>query len=101
SSSRRSSALRTDSGRRVMRKVHSRPRSPCRATGLGRHWHFLADFAWLLTDLVYVVMLFVTPKWQRLIPASWQIVPDASHAMLRYIACALWKHREHITHYNS
>src|SRR4029077_16924375 len=86
SSSRRSSALRTDSGRRVMRKVHSRPRSPCRATGLGRHWHFLADFAWLLTDLVYVVMLFVTPKWQRLIPASWQIVPDASHAMLRYLS---------------
>jgi methionine sulfoxide reductase catalytic subunit len=23
--------------------------------GLGRHWHFLADFGWLLTGLVYVV----------------------------------------------
>ena len=23
--------------------------------GLGRHWHFLADFAWLLTGLLYVV----------------------------------------------
>ena len=22
--------------------------------GLGRHWHFLADFAWLLTGLTYV-----------------------------------------------
>ena len=36
--------------------------------GLGRHWHFLADFAWLLTGLTYVVMLFVTPEWRRLIP---------------------------------
>jgi methionine sulfoxide reductase catalytic subunit len=33
--------------------------------GLGRHWHFLADFAWLLTGLVYEVMLFVTPEWRR------------------------------------
>ena len=48
--------------------------------GLGRHWHFLADFAWLLTGLVYVVMLFATPEWRRLIPASWQIVPDAGRA---------------------
>ena len=54
--------------------------------GLGRHWHFLADFAWLLTGLVYVVMLFVTPEWRRLIPTSWQIVPDALHAMLRYLS---------------
>jgi sulfoxide reductase catalytic subunit YedY len=54
--------------------------------GLGRHWHFLADFAWLLTGLVYVVMLFVTPEWRRLIPTSWEIAPDAWHAMLRYLS---------------
>ena len=54
--------------------------------GLGRHWHFLADFAWLLTGLVYLVMLFVTPEWRRLIPTSWQIVPDAWHAMLSYLS---------------
>ena len=54
--------------------------------GLGRHWHFLADFAWLLTGLTYVVMLFVTPEWRRLIPTSWQIVPDAWHAMLSYLS---------------
>jgi hypothetical protein len=53
--------------------------------GLGRHWHFLADFAWLLTGLVYIVMLFVSPEWRRLIPASWQIVPDAGRAMISYL----------------
>ena len=53
--------------------------------GMGRHWHFLADFAWLLTGLTYVLMLFVTPEWRRLIPTSWQIVPDAWHAMLTYL----------------
>src|SRR5579863_379436 len=54
--------------------------------GLGRHWHFLADFSWLLTGLIYVAMLFITPEWRRLIPTSWQIVPDAWHAMLSYLS---------------
>ncbi len=54
--------------------------------GLGRHWHFLADFAWLLTGLAYVAMLFATPEWRRLIPASWQILPDAWHALLSYLS---------------
>jgi hypothetical protein len=54
--------------------------------GLGRHWHFLADFSWLLTGLIYVAMLFITPEWRRLIPTSWQIVPDAWYAMLSYLS---------------
>ena len=53
--------------------------------GLGRHWHFLADFAWLLTGLVYIVMLFISPEWRRLIPASLQVVPDAGRALLSYL----------------
>jgi thiosulfate reductase cytochrome b subunit len=53
--------------------------------GLGRHGHFLADLGWLLTGLVYVVMLFRSPEWRRLIPVSWKIVPDAGRAMLSYL----------------
>jgi len=30
-------------------------------------------------------MLFVSPEWRRLIPASWQVVPDAGRAMLGYL----------------
>jgi DMSO/TMAO reductase YedYZ molybdopterin-dependent catalytic subunit/thiosulfate reductase cytochrome b subunit len=57
--------------------------------GLGRHWHFLVDFAWLLTGLLYVVMLFASPEWRRLIPATWQIVPDAGRALLSYLTLHL------------
>jgi methionine sulfoxide reductase catalytic subunit len=53
--------------------------------GLGRHWHFLADVAWLLTGLAYIAMLFASPEWRRLLPTSWQIVPDAGRAMLSYL----------------
>ena len=30
-------------------------------------------------------MLFASPEWRRLIPATWQIVPDAGRAMLSYL----------------
>jgi methionine sulfoxide reductase catalytic subunit len=53
--------------------------------GLGRHWHFLADCGWLLTGLVYVMMLFASPEWRRLIPTSWQIFPAAWHTLLDYL----------------
>jgi DMSO/TMAO reductase YedYZ molybdopterin-dependent catalytic subunit len=44
------------------------------------------DFAWLLTGLAYITMLFCTPEWRRLVPTSWQIVPDAWHATLSYLS---------------
>src|SRR6185437_10894009 len=57
-----------------------------RNLGLGRHWHFLADAGWLLTGLLYVLMLFVTPEWRRLVPTSWSIIPAAFHALRSYVS---------------
>ena len=36
--------------------------------GLGRHWHFLSALFWILNGLVYVVLLFASGEWRRLIP---------------------------------
>ncbi len=60
-----------------------------RNLGLGRHWHFLADAGWLLTGLLYVVMLVGTPEWRRLVPTSWSIVPGAFHALRSYLTLHL------------
>lgn len=60
-----------------------------RNLGLGRHWHFLADAGWLLTGLLYVVMLGVTPEWRRLVPTSWSILPDAWHVLREYLSLHL------------
>jgi sulfoxide reductase catalytic subunit YedY len=57
-----------------------------RNLGLGRHWHFLSDAGWVVTGLVYVVLLVVTPEWHRLIPGSWSIFPDAWRALLSYLS---------------
>jgi sulfoxide reductase catalytic subunit YedY len=53
--------------------------------GLGRHWHFWAATGWAITGLLYVVLLFASDQWQRLVPTSLSIVPQAWDALLTYL----------------
>jgi sulfoxide reductase catalytic subunit YedY len=53
--------------------------------GVGRHWHLLALAAWILTGVVYIVLLFSTDQWRRLVPATWSIVPGAVHSADMYL----------------
>ncbi|MDQ2716426.1 MAG: molybdopterin-dependent oxidoreductase [Chloroflexota bacterium] len=53
--------------------------------GLGRHWHFFSIIFWVLNGLVYVVLLFTTGEWTRLLPTSWSIVPRAWETLLTYL----------------
>lgn len=52
--------------------------------GLGRHWHFTSAIFWGLTGIAYVVMLFSSGEWARLVPTSPSIIPDAIHTALTY-----------------
>jgi sulfoxide reductase catalytic subunit YedY len=54
--------------------------------GLGRLWHFFSVIFWVLNGIVYVVLLFATGEWSRLIPTSWSIIPDAWHTLLTYLS---------------
>jgi len=53
--------------------------------GLARHWHFMSIQFWILTGLVYVVMVFSTGYWRYLIPTHWSIVPDSIKAIGTYL----------------
>src|SRR5712691_8734904 len=51
---------------------------------MARHWHFLSVLFWVGNGLVFVVLLFSTRQWQRLVPTSWRIVPDAWAVFVHY-----------------
>jgi methionine sulfoxide reductase catalytic subunit len=53
--------------------------------GLGRYWHFFGATAWTLCGLAYVVLLFLSPQWRRLVPTSWEIIPDAFRTFVAYL----------------
>lgn len=53
--------------------------------GVGRHWHLLALMGWVATGAVYIVLLFATDEWRRLIPTSWSVFPGALAAAETYM----------------
>ncbi|QEH34789.1 Sulfoxide reductase catalytic subunit YedY precursor [Aquisphaera giovannonii] len=53
--------------------------------GLGRYWHFFNAMAWPLCGLVYVTLMFATPQWRRLVPTSWEVLPDAWRTLVAYL----------------
>jgi len=48
-----------------------------RNLGMGRHWHFFCAIFWILNGLLYVVLLFASGEWRRLVPTSWSRFPEA------------------------
>jgi len=53
--------------------------------GMARHWHFLSVLFWVSNGLIFVVLLFGTGQWRRLVPTSWSVVPDAWAVFVHYV----------------
>lgn len=56
------------------------------SVGLARWWHFTFDLLWVLNGLVYYVLLFSTDQWQRIVPTSWSVFPNALSTALQYLS---------------
>lgn len=52
--------------------------------GMARHWHFLSVLFWVGNGVAFVVLLLSGNQWQRLIPTSWKIIPDAWAIWVHY-----------------
>lgn len=54
--------------------------------GLARWWHFSFDLLWVLNGLVFYFFLFTTDQWQRLVPTSWAVFPNALSTAIQYLS---------------
>ncbi len=78
--------------RQAKRPTHSwvRTTGPFRRTnppvrhGLPTWFHLSVDAFWVLNGILFWVLLFATGQWVRLVPTSWDIVPNALSAGLQY-----------------
>lgn len=48
--------------------------------------HLSLDALWILNGIIFVILLFSTGHWQRIVPTSWDVVPNALSAGLQYLA---------------
>ena len=61
-----------------------RTANPPRRLGVYLWLHLSMDALWVLNGLIYVVLLFATGYWLRLVPTDWAVVPNAVTAGLQY-----------------
>jgi len=65
-------------------------RPPLKTKGTPRkhsinHWlHFSLDWLWIINGVVFVILLFVTGQWVRVIPTSWEVIPHALSVAVQY-----------------
>jgi thiosulfate reductase cytochrome b subunit len=62
--------------------------------------HLSLDVLWVINGLVFYVLLFATGQWTRIVPASWEHIPNALSAALQY-ASLDWPHENAWVSYNS
>lgn len=62
--------------------------------------HLALDMLWVLNGMVFIVLLFVTGQWLRIVPTSWEVVPNAISALLQY-ASLDWPTENGWVNYNS
>lgn len=54
--------------------------------GLARWWHFSFDLLWLINGVVFFVLLFATGQWERLVPRSLDVFPNALSTGVQYMS---------------
>lgn len=53
--------------------------------GSGRSWHFATGIIWVTTGIIYILYLFFSDQWQRLIPTDIGIVSRAFDTLYTYL----------------
>ncbi len=54
--------------------------------GLARWWHFSVNTLWVLNGIAIYVMLFSTNQWHRLVPTTWEVIPNSASVALQYLS---------------
>lgn len=61
-----------------------RTKNPPTRLSLPLWLHLSLDALWVLNGLIFIVLLFVTGQWMRIVPTSWDVIPNAISAGLQY-----------------
>ena len=58
---------------------------PPRRIGINVWLHNTVDVLWFLNGAVYITLLFATGQWMRIVPTTWEVIPNALSAALQYL----------------
>ncbi|ALJ18904.1 cytochrome b/b6 domain-containing protein [Microbacterium sp. No. 7] len=78
----------------------SSKKNPKSKMSLTQWFHVSLDVLWLVNGAVFIVLLFVTGQWMRVVPTSWEVFPNALSAALHYVSLD-WPTENGWVNYNS
>ena len=70
-----------------------------RKISLTTWFHQSLDLLWVINGALFIVLLFATGQWMRLVPTSWEVLPNALSAGLQYLSLD-WPTENGWVHYN-
>lgn len=62
--------------------------------------HLVLDAAWIVLGAVFYILLFSTGQWMRIVPTSWEAIPNAVSAGLQLLTLN-WPTEHPWVHYNA
>ncbi|QIG41162.1 cytochrome b/b6 domain-containing protein [Microbacterium sp. 4R-513] len=71
-----------------------------RKISLNLWFHQSLDILWIVNGVLFVVLLFVTGQWMKIVPTSWAVFPNALSALLQYVSLD-WPTENGWVNYNS
>jgi thiosulfate reductase cytochrome b subunit len=77
-----------------------RTQRPPKKISLDLWLHLTLDALWVLNGIIYIVLLFATGHWMRIVPTSLDVFPNALSALLQY-ASLDWPLENGWIHYNA
>ncbi len=67
-------------------EAYWRPKKGGKKISLVLWFHLVLDVLWVLNGVIFVVLLFATGQWMRIVPTSWDVFPNAVSAGLQYLS---------------
>ena len=71
-----------------------------RRISLALWFHQAIDILWIANGVIFIVLLFATGQWMRIVPTSWEVFPNAVSAALQYVSLD-WPTENGWVNYNS
>lgn len=62
-------------------------------------FHQSLDLLWITNGIVFFILLFATGQWMRVVPTSWEVLPNSLSAGLHYLSLD-WPAENGWVHYN-
>lgn len=62
--------------------------------------HLTIDVLWVTLGVAFYIVLFATGQWMRIVPTSWEVIPQAVSAGIQYLSLD-WPTENPWVHYNA